>query len=140
MGITGSPNYGPAAGALLHDIGKIAIPEYILNKPTALTDSEYTKMKLHPVVGGNMLKNIEFPYPVLPMVRFHHERWDGNGYPDGLKGEEIPIGARILALVDCYDALTTDRPYRAPMERGELIEFFRKESGKAYDPQLSMLC
>jgi diguanylate cyclase (GGDEF)-like protein/putative nucleotidyltransferase with HDIG domain len=122
------------AGALLHDIGKIAIPEYILNKPTALTDSEYTKMKLHPVVGGNMLKNIEFPYPVLPMVRFHHERWDGNGYPDGLKGEDIPIGARILALVDCYDALTTDRPYRAPMERGELVEFFRKESGKAYDP------
>jgi diguanylate cyclase (GGDEF)-like protein len=122
------------AGALLHDIGKIAIPEYILNKPTALTDSEYTKMKLHPVVGGNMLKNIEFPYPVLPMVRFHHERWDGNGYPDGLKAEEIPIGARILALVDCYDALTTDRPYRAPMERGELVEFFRKESGKAYDP------
>jgi len=135
MGITGeSEIMALRAGALLHDIGKIAIPEYILNKPTALTDSEYTKMKLHPVVGGNMLKNIEFPYPVLPMVRFHHERWDGNGYPDGLKGEEIPIGARILSLVDCYDALTTDRPYRAPMQRGELIEFFRKESGKAYDP------
>ena len=122
------------AGALLHDIGKIAIPEYILNKPTALTDSEYGKMKLHPVIGGNMLKNIDFPYPVLPMVRFHHERWDGNGYPDGLKEEQIPIGARILALADCYDALTTDRPYRAPMEKGELLEFFRKESGKAYDP------
>ncbi|HZI85430.1 MAG TPA: HD domain-containing phosphohydrolase, partial [Pyrinomonadaceae bacterium] len=122
------------AGALLHDIGKIAIPEYILNKPTSLTDSEYTKMKLHPVVGGNMLKNIEFPYPVLPMVRSHHERWDGNGYPDGLRGEGIPIGARILAIVDCYDALTTDRPYRAPMERAELLDFFRKESGKAYDP------
>jgi diguanylate cyclase (GGDEF)-like protein/putative nucleotidyltransferase with HDIG domain len=135
MGITSeSELMALRAGALLHDIGKIAIPEYILNKPTALTDSEYGKMKLHPVVGGNMLKNIEFPYPVLPMVRFHHERWDGNGYPDGLRGEEIPIGARILALVDCYDALTTDRPYRAPMERGELIEFFRKESGKAYDP------
>jgi len=137
MGITGeSELMALRAGALLHDIGKIAIPEYILNKPTALTDSEYTKMKLHPVVGGNMLKNIEFPYPVLPMVRFHHERWDGNGYPDGLKGEEIPIGARILSLVDCYDALTTDRPYRAPMERAELVEFFRKESGKAYDPSV----
>ena len=122
------------AGALLHDIGKIAIPEYILNKPTALTDSEYGKMKLHPVIGGNMLKNIEFPYPVLPMVKFHHERWDGNGYPDGLKEDQIPIGARILALADCYDALTTDRPYRAPMEKGELLDFFRKESGKAYDP------
>jgi diguanylate cyclase (GGDEF)-like protein len=91
-------------------------------------------MKLHPVFGGNMLKNIEFPYPVLPMVRFHHERWDGNGYPDGLRGDQIPIGARILSIVDCYDALTTDRPYRAPMQRGELIDFFRKESGKAYDP------
>jgi diguanylate cyclase (GGDEF)-like protein/putative nucleotidyltransferase with HDIG domain len=124
------------AGALLHDIGKIAIPEYILNKPSALTDSEYSKMKLHPVVGANMLKNIDFPYPVVPMVRFHHERWDGNGYPDGLRGEEIPIGARILALVDCYDALTTDRPYRAPMEKEELLAFFRNESGKAYDPQI----
>ena len=135
MGITDeSELMALRAGALLHDIGKIAIPEYILNKPTALTDSEYGKMKLHPVVGGNMLKNIEFPYPVVPMVRFHHERWDGNGYPDGLRGEEIPILARILALVDCYDALTTDRPYRAPMERAELVEFFRKESGKAYDP------
>ena len=124
------------AGSLLHDIGKIAIPEYILNKPSALTDSEYSKMKLHPVVGANMLKNIDFPYPVMPMVRFHHERWDGNGYPDGLRGEEIPIGARILALVDCYDALTTDRPYRAPMQRDELVSFFRNESGKAYDPKI----
>ena len=122
------------AGALLHDIGKIAIPEYILNKPTSLTDSEYGKMKLHPVVGGNMLKNIDFPYAVIPMVRFHHERWDGNGYPDGLRAEQIPLEARILALTDCYDALTTDRPYRAPMERGELMDFFRNESGKAYDP------
>jgi diguanylate cyclase (GGDEF)-like protein/putative nucleotidyltransferase with HDIG domain len=124
------------AGALLHDIGKIAIPEYILNKPTALTDSEYGKMKLHPVVGANMLKNIDFPYPVVPMVRFHHERWDGKGYPDGLREDQIPIGARILALVDCYDALTTDRPYRAPMEREELINFFRNERGKAYDPAI----
>jgi diguanylate cyclase (GGDEF)-like protein/putative nucleotidyltransferase with HDIG domain len=124
------------AGALLHDIGKIAIPEYILNKPSALTDSEYSKMKLHPVVGANMLKHIDFPYPVVPMVRFHHERWDGNGYPDGLRGEHIPLGARILALVDCYDALTTDRPYRAPMQREELLTFFRNESGKAYDPKI----
>jgi len=83
-----------------------------------------------------MLKNIDFPYPVMPMVRFHHERWDGNGYPDGLRGEEIPVGARILALVDCYDALTTDRPYRAPMQRDELVSFFRNESGKAYDPKI----
>jgi diguanylate cyclase (GGDEF)-like protein/putative nucleotidyltransferase with HDIG domain len=123
-------------GALLHDIGKIAIPEYILNKPTVLTDSEYSKMRLHPVIGSNMLKNIEFPYSVVPIIRSHHERWDGNGYPDGLRGEQIPFAARILAIVDCYDALTTDRPYRSPMQRKELLEFFRGESGKAYDPTL----
>jgi diguanylate cyclase (GGDEF)-like protein/putative nucleotidyltransferase with HDIG domain len=123
-------------GALLHDIGKIAIPEYILNKPTVLTDSEYSKMRLHPAVGSNMLKNIEFPFPVVPMVRSHHERWDGNGYPDGLRAEQIPMNARILAIVDCYDALTTDRPYRSPMQRKELIDFFRSESSKAYDPTL----
>src|SRR5207253_4684651 len=122
------------AGALLHDIGKIAIPEYILNKPTVLTETEYDKMKIHPVVGANMLSTIEFPYPLIPMVKSHHERWDGNGYPDGLKEEEIPLNARILALVDCYDALTTNRPYRLPMARGEVIEFFRRESGRAYDP------
>jgi diguanylate cyclase (GGDEF)-like protein/putative nucleotidyltransferase with HDIG domain len=124
------------AGALLHDIGKIAIPEYILNKPTVLTAGEFEKMKLHPIVGANILKNIEFPYPVIPAVRSHHERWDGRGYPDGLKGEEIPLIARILSLVDCYDALTTDRPYRSPMKRSELEEFFTREAGKAYDPHL----
>jgi diguanylate cyclase (GGDEF)-like protein/putative nucleotidyltransferase with HDIG domain len=122
------------AGALLHDIGKIAIPEYILNKPTTLTETEYEKMKLHPVIGANMLSTIEFPFPVMPLVKSHHERWDGNGYPDGLKGDEIPLTARILSLVDCYDALTTNRPYRSPMARAEVVEFFRRESGRAYDP------
>src|SRR6202008_1288665 len=92
------------AGALLHDIGKIAIPEYILNKPTSLTETEYDKMKIHPVVGANMLSSIEFPFPLIPIVKSHHERWDGYGYPDGLKGDEIPLSARILSLVDCYDA------------------------------------
>jgi diguanylate cyclase (GGDEF)-like protein/putative nucleotidyltransferase with HDIG domain len=124
------------AGALLHDIGKIAIPEYILNKPTVLTETEYEKMKIHPVVGANMLSTIEFPYPLIPMVKSHHERWDGNGYPDGLKGEEIPLTARILALVDCYDALTTNRPYRSPMEREQVIQFFQRESGRSYDPHI----
>lgn len=122
------------SGALLHDIGKIAIPEYILNKPTVLTESEFDKMKIHPSVGAEMLKGIDFPFPVEPLVKSHHERWDGRGYPDGLKGEEIPLSARILSLVDCYDALTTDRPYRAPMTREELLEFFQRESGRAYDP------
>jgi putative nucleotidyltransferase with HDIG domain len=124
------------AGALLHDIGKIAIPEYILNKPTGLTETEYEKMKIHPVVGAAMLQTIEFPFPLLPVVKSHHERWDGKGYPDGLKGDEIPLGARILALVDCYDALTTNRPYRSPMLRTDVVEFFRRESERAYDPTL----
>jgi diguanylate cyclase (GGDEF)-like protein/putative nucleotidyltransferase with HDIG domain len=124
------------AGALLHDIGKIAIPEYILNKPTTLTESEYEKMKIHPVVGANMLSTIEFPYPLIPLVRSHHERWDGNGYPDRLTGEQIPLSARILSLVDCYDALTTNRPYRSPMTQGGVIEFFRREAGRAYDPKV----
>ena len=124
------------SGALLHDIGKIAIPEYILNKPTILTESEFEKMKLHPTVGATMLKGIEFPFPVEPLVKSHHERWDGKGYPEGLRGDEIPLSARILSLVDCYDALTTNRPYRAPMAREEVIEFFRRESGRAYDPEV----
>jgi diguanylate cyclase (GGDEF)-like protein/putative nucleotidyltransferase with HDIG domain len=124
------------AGALLHDIGKIAIPEYILNKPTVLTETEYEKMKIHPVVGANMLSTIEFPYPLVPVVRFHHERWDGTGYPDGLKGEEIPLNARILALVDCYDALTTNRPYRSPMDRDQVIQFLKREAGRSYDPKV----
>src|SRR6267142_1617792 len=135
MGITGENELmAIQAGALLHDIGKIAIPEYILNKPTVLTESEYEKMKMHPVIGANMLSTIEFPFPLMPIVKSHHERWDGNGYPDRLKGDEIPLNARILSLVDCYDALTTNRPYRSPMARAEVIEFFRRESGRAYDP------
>jgi diguanylate cyclase (GGDEF)-like protein/putative nucleotidyltransferase with HDIG domain len=127
------------AGALLHDIGKVAIPEYILNKPTVLTETEFEKMKIHPVVGANMLKGIEFPYAVEPLVKSHHERWDGRGYPEGLSGEGIPISARILAVVDCYDALTTNRPYRSPMLRTQLIDFFNRESGRAYDPQVVKL-
>jgi len=124
------------AGALLHDIGKIAIPEYILNKPTVLTETEYEKMKIHPIVGANMLSTVDFPYALVPMVRWHHERWDGKGYPDGLKGEDIPLNARILSLVDCYDALTTNRPYRSPMPREELIKFFKREAGRSYDPRV----
>ena len=127
---------GLQAGALLHDIGKIAIPEYILNKPTVLTETEFEKMKIHPVVGASMLKSIEFPYPVVPIVRSHHERWDGMGYPEGLSADEIPFGARILSLVDCYDALTTNRPYRAPMARADVVALFKRESGKAYDPAI----
>ena len=100
------------AAALLHDIGKLAVPEHIINKPGKLTPEEFEKMKIHPIVGSEILERVAFPYPVAPIVRSHHERWDGTGYPDGLKHEEIPIGARILAAVDCLDALASDRQYR----------------------------
>jgi putative nucleotidyltransferase with HDIG domain len=98
------------AAALLHDMGKLAIPEYILNKPGPLTPAEFERMKLHASIGADILSSISFPYPVVPIVRHHHENWDGTGYPDGLRAGQIPLGARILSVVDCYDALTSDRP------------------------------
>jgi len=122
------------AAALLHDTGKLAIPEYILNKPGPLTPAEFEKMKDHAAVGANILKSIEFPYPVAPIVRHHHENWDGRGYPDGLKGQEIPLGARILSVVDCYDALTSDRPYRPRMTRQQAEQILLDRRGTMYDP------
>ena len=124
------------AGALLHDIGKIGVPAYILNKPGKLTESEFEQMKMHTIIGSDMLSNIDFRYPVVPIVRHHHERWDGRGYPDGLKAEEIPITARILTLVDTYDALCSDRPYHQPMSREEALAFMKQNAGKMYDPNL----
>ena len=106
------------AASLLHDVGKLAIPEHILNKPGRLTPAEFEIMKRHAPIGADILSVIGFPYPVAPIVRHHHENWDGSGYPDGLAGEAIPIGARIIAVVDCFDALTSDRPYRPRMEDG----------------------
>ena len=100
------------AAALLHDIGKLAVPEHIINKPGRLTPEEFEKMKIHPVVGAEILERVRFPYPVVPIVRAHHEKWDGTGYPLGLRGTEIPIGARILSTVDYLDALASDRQYR----------------------------
>ncbi|HET6892345.1 MAG TPA: HD-GYP domain-containing protein, partial [Pyrinomonadaceae bacterium] len=105
------------AGALLHDIGKLAVPEYILNKPGKLTEAEFAKMKIHPTVGGDILRRVNFPYPVEDIVRYHHEKWDGSGYPKGLKGEAIPLVARIISVVDFYDATRCDRPYRKGMKR-----------------------
>ncbi|MCC7009886.1 MAG: HD domain-containing protein [Acidobacteria bacterium] len=122
------------AAALLHDTGKLAVPEYILNKPGPLTAAEFERMKVHADVGADILKSIEFPYPVEPIVRHHHERWDGTGYPKGLKGQEIPFGARILAVVDCYDALTSDRPYRPRMTRQQAEQELKDKRGSAYDP------
>lgn len=126
------------AASLLHDIGKLAVPEQILSKPGRLTPEEFEKMKIHPVVGAEILSRVQFPYPVVPIVRSHHEKWDGNGYPDGLSGEQIPIGARILAVVDCFDALTTDRPYRRALPVEEVISQLRLESGTSYDPRVVM--
>ena len=122
------------AAALLHDMGKLAVPEYILNKPGRLTDAEFDKMKLHASVGADILTAIDFPYPVVPIVRHHHENWDGTGYPAGLKGTDIPIGARILSVVDCFDALTSDRPYRPRLPDNDALKILLERRGKMYDP------
>jgi diguanylate cyclase (GGDEF)-like protein/putative nucleotidyltransferase with HDIG domain len=124
------------AGALLHDIGKIAVPDYILNKPGRLTAAEFEKMKLHTVVGAQVLDRVDFPYPVVPIVRHHHERWDGHGYPDGLAGEEIPMTARILSVVDCFDAIREDRQYRNGMGREQSCQFLLDNSGSQFDPSV----
>lgn len=122
------------AAALLHDTGKLVIPEHILNKPGKLTRGEFEKMKAHASVGADILSSIDFPFPVVPIVRHHHESWDGTGYPDGIKGINIPIGARILAVVDCFDALTSDRPYRPRMSDSEAIAILAQRRGTMYDP------
>ncbi|HUV97546.1 MAG TPA: HD domain-containing phosphohydrolase [Acidobacteriaceae bacterium] len=124
------------AAALLHDIGKLAVPDHIINKPGRLTPEEFEKMKIHPVVGAEILEKVAFPYPVAPIVRAHHEKWNGKGYPDGLKGEEIPIGARILAAVDCLDALASDRQYRKALPLDEAMEKISEESGSSFDPAI----
>lgn len=122
--------------SLLHDIGKLAVPEHIISKPGRLTPEEFEKMKIHPVVGAEILERVAFPYPVVPIVRSHHEKWDGSGYPHGLRGEEIPIGARILAAVDCLDALASDRQYRKALPLDEAMGVVRRDAGKAFDPRV----
>ncbi len=122
------------AAALLHDTGKLAVPEYILNKPGPLTPAEFERMKVHATVGADILKSIDFPYPVEPIVRHHHENWNGTGYPAGLKEQQIPVGARILSVVDCYDALTSDRPYRPRYSRQHAEQVLRERRGTWYDP------
>ncbi len=122
------------AAALLHDVGKVAVPEYIISKPGRLTPDEFEKMKTHTVVGAEIVEQIRFPYPVAPIVRSHHEKWDGSGYPDGLSGTSIPIGARILGAVDCLDALASDRQYRRALPLHEAIRVVQSEAGRSYDP------
>jgi putative nucleotidyltransferase with HDIG domain len=122
------------AAAVLHDTGKIAVPEAILNKPGPLTKEEFAIMKQHAAVGADIISSINFPYPVEPIVRYHHENWDGSGYPEGLVGTAIPIGARILAVVDCFDALTSDRPYRGMLTDAEALAIVVERRGRMYDP------
>jgi diguanylate cyclase (GGDEF)-like protein/putative nucleotidyltransferase with HDIG domain len=124
------------AAALLHDIGKLAVPEQIINKPGRLTREEFEKMKVHPIVGAEILERVAFPYPVAPIVRSHHERWDGSGYPEGLTGEEIPVGARILAAVDCLDALASHRQYRPALPLAEAMAKVKEKAGTWFDPQV----
>src|SRR5947209_7531065 len=124
------------AAALLHDIGKLAIPEHIISKPGRLTPEEFEKMKIHPVVGAEILERVRFPYPVVPIVRAHHEKWDGSGYPFGLKGTDIPIGARILSAVDFLDAMASDRQYRRALPMHEVLQRLAAESGKSFDPKV----
>lgn len=122
------------AASLLHDVGKIAIPDHILNKPGPLSDAEREAMKRHTIAGAEILSVVDFPYPVVPVVRHHHEAWDGSGYPDGLAGTTIPVGARILSVVDCFDAVTSDRPYRGRMSDADAIQILRARRGTMYDP------
>src|SRR5207302_2209603 len=124
------------AAALLHDIGKLAVPEHIISKPGRLTPEEFEKMKIHPIVGAEILERVQFPYPVVPIVRAHHEKWDGNGYPSGLAGEAIPIGARILSAVDCLDALASDRQYRKAFPLNEAMAKVVAEADNAFDPRI----
>jgi diguanylate cyclase (GGDEF)-like protein/putative nucleotidyltransferase with HDIG domain len=124
------------AGALLHDIGKLAVPDHILNKPGSLTPAEFEKTKIHTVVGAEILSRVNFPYPVIPIVKHHHERWDGCGYPDGLKGEQIPITARIMSVVDSFDSVREDRPFRPSMSREDAISLLRKGAGTHFDPKI----
>jgi putative nucleotidyltransferase with HDIG domain len=124
------------AAALLHDVGKISVPEHILNKPGRLTPSEFEVMKRHAPAGAEILSAVGFPYPVVPIVRHHHENWDGTGYPDGIAGEHIPIGARIISVVDCFDALTSDRPYRPRLDDSAALELIVGRRGTMYDPRV----
>lgn len=122
--------------SLLHDIGKMAVPDYILTKPGRLQPEEYERLKLHPVVGAEIVERARFPIPVAPLIRAHHERWDGKGYPDGLSGFQIPLGARILSVVDALDALLSERPYRRALPLSQAIEAIEREGGSAFDPEV----
>ena len=122
VGMSPAEVQGIRTAALLHDIGKLAVPEHILSKPGPLTNEEFQRMKVHPQVGAEIVATVPFPYPVAPVIHGHHERWDGKGYPAGLKGDQIPLGARILAVVDHFDALTSERPSHRALSTDEALD------------------
>jgi diguanylate cyclase (GGDEF)-like protein/putative nucleotidyltransferase with HDIG domain len=134
MGLTGGDLEAVNTGALLHDIGKLGVPEYVLLKPGRLTEDEFAKIKKHPEIGAAILDPVEFPWPVLPIVKYHHEKWDGSGYPEGLKGEDIPLNARIMAVADVYDALTSTRSYRNAWTHDRAFQVICKDAGTHFDP------
>ena len=136
LGLSQDETEALRAASVLHDIGKLAVPEHIISKPGKLTPEEFEKMKIHPIVGAEILEQVHFPYPVVPIVRAHHEKWDGSGYPNGLSGEEIPIGARILAAVDCLDALASDRQYRKALPLQQAMAKVVEDAGKSFDPKV----
>jgi diguanylate cyclase (GGDEF)-like protein len=136
LSMTGAEVQGVRTAALLHDIGNLAVPENILSKPGRLTYEEYDRLKIHPRVGADIISSVPFPYPVAPLVLAHHERWDGRGYPAGLKGTDIPLGARIIAVVDCFTSMLTERPYRPSHTYAEAIATLRENGGSALDPGL----
>jgi len=125
-----------SVASLLHDIGKLAVPEYIISKPGKLSVEEFEKVKIHPAVGAEILERVGFPYPVAPIVRAHHEKWDGSGYPRGLKAEAIPLHARLFSVVDVWDALRSDRPYRAGWDEKKVRSYLSERAGKDLDPNL----
>ncbi len=136
LGVSAAELAALKAGALLHDVGKLAVPDHILNKPGVLTPAEFERTKIHTVVGAEILSRVDFPYPVIPIVRHHHERWDGRGYPDGLKGDQIPITARIMSVIDCFDSVREDRPFRPGKSREDAIELLKKGTGTHFDPRI----
>jgi len=136
MGFEDTTLFWFRVGALLHDVGKIVVPVEILNKNGPLTPDERAIMERHPEAGVELLRDVEFPWDVLPMIRGHHERWDGHGYPDALAGDAIPLSARILCVADVFDALTTDRPYRRAYSTEEALRLMNADVGRAFDPEI----
>jgi len=136
LGITGPDLEALRAASLLHDIGKLAVPEHIISKPGRLTREEFEKLKIHPLVGAEILERVKFPYPVVPIVRHHHEKWNGGGYPDGLAGEQIPPGARVLAVAEMFEALTSGKSRERAMTSAEAAAYIAAESGISFDPRV----